>query len=154
MQLQDAKTLTLELMAAHELTANGWYFAWNNRRRAFGSCNYARKCISLSRPLVSVNELARVRNTILHEIAHALTPSAGHGPIWRMKAIALGCDGETCCHASDITMPAGTYQAKCPGCGHVYHKYRRPTSRRRHSCAKCNPHRFDERYALNYEIAR
>lgn len=36
----------------------------------------------------------KVIETILHEIAHAITPGAGHRPIWRDTAKAIGSDGE------------------------------------------------------------
>jgi hypothetical protein len=49
--------------------------------RRFGTCRYSRKLITLSRQLIELNDQARVLDTILHEIAHALAgPKTGHGP--------------------------------------------------------------------------
>ena len=39
---------------------------------------------------------ATIRDTILHEIAHALTPGQHHNDVWRRKATAIGCTGQRC----------------------------------------------------------
>ena len=40
-----------------------------------------------------------IKNTILHEIAHALVGSQhGHSQIWRKKAREIGCDASRCHH--------------------------------------------------------
>ena len=80
------------LMAAHGLTDKGWRFEWDNAARRFGQCRYSTKTISMSRQLTAQRSEAAVRNTMLHEIAHALTPGARHGYELRMKALAIGCD--------------------------------------------------------------
>lgn len=71
----------------------GWKFAWHNRVRVYGTCDYAKKTIYLSRKLTAVREDAAVVNTILHEIAHALTPGCKHNAVWKAKFISLGGDG-------------------------------------------------------------
>lgn len=38
--------------------------------------------------------ISDVRDTILHEIAHAITPGAGHIQLWKDTAISIGCSGE------------------------------------------------------------
>ena len=69
-----------DLMAEHGLTAGGWSFAFNRRKRSLGICNYTGKRIELSSAFVARNDEAAVRDTILHEIAHALAgQKAGHG---------------------------------------------------------------------------
>lgn len=40
------------------------------------------------------DEESEVIETILHEIAHAITPGAGHRPIWLQTAKSIGCHGE------------------------------------------------------------
>lgn len=37
---------------------------------------------------------AALKNTILHEIAHLLTPNQGHNEVWKVTAQQIGCDGE------------------------------------------------------------
>jgi predicted SprT family Zn-dependent metalloprotease len=47
-------------------------------------CGYAPTgTIGLSRLLVEVNDVIQVTDTILHEIAHALTLGDGHGYAWK-----------------------------------------------------------------------
>ena len=55
-----------------------------------GCCDYSWKIISLSRYYVLANEEAAVMDTVLHEIAHALTPGDGHGAKWKAACVKLG----------------------------------------------------------------
>ncbi|CAA9212541.1 MAG: hypothetical protein AVDCRST_MAG93-89 [uncultured Chloroflexia bacterium] len=85
----DARTLAQVLLDEHALY--DWTFAFNRRRRAFGLCNFQKRTIYLSAALTQLNGDAEVRDTLLHEIAHALAgPKAGHGLAWRKVALAIG----------------------------------------------------------------
>jgi predicted SprT family Zn-dependent metalloprotease len=134
------------LMAAHGLTDRGWRFQWDNAARRFGQCRYSTKTISMSRQLTMQRSEASVRNTMLHEIAHALVgPGAGHGPIWQAKALSIGCDGKRC--SDDQVTVAYKYVAKCQA-GHVAGKYlRKPRTITRKSCGKCSTS-YNPKYAL------
>ncbi|HYO07513.1 MAG TPA: SprT-like domain-containing protein, partial [Tepidisphaeraceae bacterium] len=81
MNLYAARLLTRSLMNQHGLS--DWRFDFDHARRRFGSCRPRQKLITLSRHLVFLNEEPEVRDTILHEIAHALTPGDGHGRRWK-----------------------------------------------------------------------
>ena len=72
MNLKDAEELALSLMRKHGLSH--WEFGFDRAKRRFGACNFSKKRISLSKYLTEVNEIEQVRDTILHEIAHALAP--------------------------------------------------------------------------------
>lgn len=98
MQLVDADNLAMQLMWEHGLDIeSGWGFQFDNARRRFGLCNYRTKTISLSAPLTLLNEEESVRQTLLHEIAHALVPAGEHhGSVWRAKAISIGHSGNRC----------------------------------------------------------
>jgi hypothetical protein len=88
------------LMNQHGL--DGWGFKFNNRKACAGVCKYGLKMIELSKVYITSDKTTKemIRNTILHEIAHALSGhKAGHGPVWKAKAIAIGCDGKRCCNA-------------------------------------------------------
>lgn len=88
MNLEQAETMAKSLIAEH---LQGWTFTWNNRKRAFGLCRYDDKTIQLSRVLTEVETEDATRQTVLHEIAHALAgPQAKHGPIWKAQARRLG----------------------------------------------------------------
>ncbi len=61
-----------------------------NSRYVNGQCNSISKKVSLNIDLILYQNEAKIRNTILHEIAHALTPGAGHRFKWQEKAKELG----------------------------------------------------------------
>jgi len=130
------------LMTAHGLV--GWRFQWDNAARRFGQCRHRDRVISMSRQLAIQRTDGAIRNTMLHEIAHALTPGHGHDAVWRAKAVSIGCDGKRC--SDDKVEVDYKYIARCPN-GHVAKKYiRRPKATVR-SCGTCSP-RFNAAYLL------
>ena len=133
MDLPAAKTLALTLMAQHGL--NGWRFAFDQAKRRMGSCHYGKRQISLSRHLTLLNDEATVRDTILHEIAHALTPGAKHGPAWRAVCQQIGARPSATVESHEVNIPAPTYYLVCSHCGTKIPRYRR--SRRRLVCRSC-----------------
>ena len=148
MNLTVAKILAMELMAKHGLIQNGWKFSYDNAKSRFGSCRHRKKMITLSQHLVCLNDVDRVKNTILHEIAHALTPGHRHDSVWVAKAIEIGCDGQRCYSLDETVTPQGRYIAICKGCKGEFHKHRKP--RKMSSCGKCSGGRFNMEYKLEY----
>jgi predicted SprT family Zn-dependent metalloprotease len=142
MDLQQAKELAERLMRQHQLQ-HEWTFVLDRSKVRFGKCDYRRKQISLSRCLTELNNEAEVRDTILHEIAHALAPrGAGHGPAWKSVAIAIGCNGQRC-YGSHIHRPMPKHKGTCPSCRHVIYRHRRNAL----ACARCS-NVFDAQYAF------
>ena len=88
MKLSEAQRLAVSLMREHGLAQMGWTFGWDRARRRLGACHHDKRLISLLVPLtIHDTDDARVRNTILHEIAHALVGAEhGHDYVWRCKA--------------------------------------------------------------------
>jgi len=116
----------------------GWRFAFDHARRRFGCCNFTRKTISLSRPLTLLNTEDEVRDTILHEIAHALTPRAGHGPAWRAMCVRIGAKPQRCYTEQQVVAPPrrpAPLQIGCPRCDWWVDRHRRVT--RKLVCRKC-----------------
>lgn len=98
---EDARRLAKGLMEEHGLVLEGWTFAFDAAKARLGMCNYTKKRITLSKHLVATNDSAEIKNTILHEIAHALAgKDAGHGPEWIAVARRIGCSGERCSDAN------------------------------------------------------
>ena len=100
-------------------TAGGWRFRFDHARRRFGSCRYRQKLITLSRPLTILNPEEQVRDTLLHEIAHALTPGDGHGARWKRKCREIGARPQRCYTDASVLSPPrrpAPYQYGCPAC--------------------------------------
>jgi predicted SprT family Zn-dependent metalloprotease len=114
---------------ARQLLANyglgDWSVTFNRRKREMGLCLFEPKLIQLSLHFVRLNSDELVRDTILHEIAHALVgPGHGHDPVWKKKCLEVGARPERLC--DDVNMPLGRWQAVCAGCGMLHHRHRRP----------------------------
>jgi predicted SprT family Zn-dependent metalloprotease len=146
MKLEEAKEMALGLMKQHGL--KDWKFRFDRAKKRYGCCFYYKKLISLSSILTPLREERHVKNTILHEIAHVLAgPAAGHGPEWKKVAISIGCNGERC--SNDVTFEGGTWVGECPA-GHKSYAHRKP--KRRKSCAKCYPKKFNPDYLITYRL--
>lgn len=91
-ELQEAQALAVDLMRTH--LDERWSFAFDHAKRRAGACNHTRKQISLSRYFVSRLDLEEIRQTMLHEIAHAqLGSREAHGAAWQRRARELGYTG-------------------------------------------------------------
>lgn len=89
----DAQFMAMNLMMKHGLIAQGWTFQITSRRGVImcGRCYHDRRKITLTEGHVSRHELKDVRDTILHEIAHALVGhQVGHGWEWKRKCVEIG----------------------------------------------------------------
>ena len=141
--LQEIKTLALDLMAEHNL--HDWTFVWSNAKRVMGSCNYSKKVIKLSAVASPLRDIKEVKNTILHEIAHALVGIGhNHDYVWTMKALEIGCNGDRC--SSDEINIQAKYMVKCD-CGQVHRAHRKP--KREHWC-RCKGRAFNPLETLQY----
>jgi predicted SprT family Zn-dependent metalloprotease len=129
----DAQTLARSLMNAHGL--EHWRFAFGRGKNRLGCCDYTTRTISLSADYVDLNPEPLIRNTILHEIAHALTPGAKHGPVWKSMCLRIGARAERLARASEVVMSPSKYVLACPCCNVKEPRHRRPT--RNYYCGAC-----------------
>ncbi|WP_234698877.1 SprT family zinc-dependent metalloprotease [Poriferisphaera corsica] len=131
----DAKAMAEGLMREHGLLPR-WSFGFNQRKRTLGLCDYGKKRIELSVHLVHGNDEEAVRDTLLHEIAHAIAGAkAGHGEKWKRVCIEIGARPERCDRSA--SMPKGKWMASCAGCGHEHTRHRRPLKGRTYYCREC-----------------
>ncbi|SEC03770.1 Predicted Zn-dependent metalloprotease, SprT family [Nocardioides exalbidus] len=138
MDLADARVMAQGLMAEHGL--EGWRLVFDRAKTRAGVCRPGRREIGLSRPLTQLHPVDEVRDTVLHEIAHALVgPEHGHDAVWRATALRIGCSAERCV-SSDVPRVEGGWVGTCPA-GHRRTAHRRPE--RVTSCGACTPGRFD-----------
>ncbi|MEK7233604.1 MAG: SprT-like domain-containing protein [Elusimicrobiota bacterium] len=151
MDLRAASALARQLLAQHGLA--DWHFAFDNSKLRFGVCKWNKRTIGLSRQLVRLNDEAQVRDTLLHELAHALAPrQAGHGPIWRAMAAAIGAKPERCYSSDTVAQPALPYQLRCLHCNRAVPRARRLRRGRRISCGTCSPRSFNPERLLVFEV--
>src|ERR1700677_340537 len=138
-----AMILAHELLAQHGLSHLS--LDWHRSNKSVGICHFARLApdqpwhaitITLSRGLVECNEDSLIRNTILHEIAHAKAGNAaGHGPLWKLAAIAVGAKPEAKCGLGVKEVPT-KIKATCPLCGQLHYFTRMPKRSKYCVCQK------------------
>lgn len=136
MDKRHALSLVCTLMMKHGLSH--WDFKFDHSVSRFGACWYHKRLITLSAKLVELNDETQVRDTILHEIAHALAGhGAGHGPIWKQVCRTIGAKPQRCYSQSDVVQPKAKLKAICGVCDHVTYRNRRPKRGAVLCCGKC-----------------
>lgn len=129
--IRDARVL----MNMHGLT--GWTLQFNSLKYSAGRTKYSTRTISLSRPIVALWEPEQVRDTVLHEIAHALVGQGhGHDDVWRRMALSIGCDGKAKYSATEHAAVPAKWTGTCSE-GHTYHRHRLTARARSGSCHYC-----------------
>ena len=98
--LMKCEAMAAALINKH-LPGKGWGFEFDRARKRGGQCQLGPKIITMSRLLVPLWTDEQVRQTLLHEIAHALTSEArlnergsgSHGSAWLGAARSIGYVG-------------------------------------------------------------
>jgi predicted SprT family Zn-dependent metalloprotease len=139
MDLESAKRLAEGLLYEHGLP--GWSFRFDHSRRRFGVCIPGGKRIQLSRHLTRLNGEAQVKDTILHEIAHAIAfvehgPNVAHDRRWKKIAAAIGAEPRTKYDAASVETPQLRYIVKCAHHGILGQRARKWHGPR--SCSRCH----------------
>jgi len=155
MYIHQAITLAKNLIRNHP-ELRYWKITANNRKSSSGVCCYNKKEIQLSRFLIPVFTDEEIRETIIHEIAHALTCGHHHDEIWKKKCVELGGNGHTCysdegykdgkAGCKNFEEKTAKYILICPECGEKIYRYRRPTAPS--SCGKHGGTRYNPKYKL------
>lgn len=148
MELQKAKAKATELIEQH---CPDFTFKFDNAKVRFGCCNYRTKTISLSKHLVAMNDEAKVTDTILHEIAHAIVGKKhNHDFVWRAKAIEIGCDGNRCYDGNKVSRPKGKFTYECPECNKEHNYHRR--LKRATACGDCCREKNFGRFSYDFQL--
>jgi len=130
-ELNAIAELARELMARHQLSH--WSFQFDHGTKRAGCCHYKTQVISVSIEYAKHSSEAEIKDTILHEIAHALVGKAhNHDAVWKAKAVEIGCSGQRC-HDVEFTPPR--YIVKCQNNCWVATAERK---RRGSVCKKCH----------------
>lgn len=142
-KLAHIETLARALMVSHQLYY--WRFKWNNAKHFAGMCKYRSEIIVLSKPLALLRSFENTRDTILHEIAHALVGGKqGHNEVWKSKALEIGCNGERCYDDAHLEP---RFVGTCPN-GHTIKRHRR----NRISCSRCSS-KFNPELLFKWSIS-
>ena len=96
----DATKLLRQVLDANGLSAWHLRLTTDLTKPFLGMCMPKDKCIILNAHHIDTHPDAEIENTILHEVAHALTVGHGHDDVWATKARELGCSN---------TLPCSTY---------------------------------------------
>ena len=134
---RDIETLAQQLLQQHGLFTQGWTFHWDGGKTRAGVCRYSNKTICVSRNILDHPraDVGYIRNIILHEIAHALTPGHNHDDTWQRVALQIGCDGRRCHDLGTLSTP--NYRLSCP-CGNVRgDRFRLDKALLQHQCKAC-----------------
>lgn len=124
--LKKYENIVSKLFTEHGLS--DWKFVWNNRtsNRTWGICKYAPKEIHINKKYALHAPQEDVIDTIIHEVAHALTRGDGHGERWKAKCRELGCKDEQFKSLSKkLTNKLSRYKGTCPTCGHTIYSGRK-----------------------------
>lgn len=132
-RLAETASLAERLMSEHGLSE--WSFQFDDASRRAGCCDYGTKVISLASQYALTATPTEVRDTILHEIAHALVgPRHNHDSVWKATARSIGCTGDRC---HSVAFAPSKYIVSCPRCG--WHE-RANRKERDFVCKTCRGH--------------
>lgn len=132
------KLLAIQLMRQHGLLPK-WRFEFNNRKRGLGLCAYSKTTIFVSRFHCAKDSDEEIRDTILHEIAHALTgPSPNpHGEQWQLNCLKVGAKPERCAARGATVEVQGNWFGVCPNCNKEFNFHREPKYKTNRWCLAC-----------------
>lgn len=153
--IERARRMAAELMEQHGVA--GWELVIGSSREDAGGIQFRKVrgrwdgkpgTLRLSGPLMSLWAEDHQRDTILHEIAHALCPDDYHGPLWRYHAARIGANPTPYWGEAGEQRIDRDWIGTCPG-GHTHQNHRRKPTKV-WSCTQCNPDGFDERFIITW----
>jgi predicted SprT family Zn-dependent metalloprotease len=152
MELQETTILANKLLRKHGLTQKGWIFQFDNSLKRFGVCRYRSRIIGMSKKLTLLNNVIEVKDTILHEIAHAIAGhKAGHGEEWKEICIEIGARPNRCYSSDEIVTPELKYFAVCGSCKTIHQKSKIIKRNYRRACL-CQSHLpWDKKTLLTFK---
>jgi predicted SprT family Zn-dependent metalloprotease len=161
MGLESLQSLSERLLKKHGLKKKGWTFKFNRATRTFGICDFNKRSISISKRITEINikkNPEEIVDTILHEIAHAMTfelygtKVKAHGDEWKGICNKIGASTETYYDPNNIIELKEQHVYKCPLCLKEYildYKEKDPIA-----CPICvtyyNEDYFFRKYSLTY----
>ena len=100
-RLDSVAAMARQLMDLHGLA--DWTLAFVEAGGRLGDCIHDDRVIRIARAHALDHREEQVRDTVLHEIAHALAgPEAGHGPQWKAIARRIGATPTARAHETEL----------------------------------------------------
>lgn len=128
---------------------SAWELSFSDQKRHLGYCRPKKRVISISCAFMEKNPFPIIRDTLLHEIAHALhfldSGKTDHSNAWKKYALKVGCKPKRCADNEGLNMPEGNYVGVCPACNRTTNFYRKV--RRSYSCSHCTK-KYDPKFRL------
>jgi len=119
-RISQIEQLANRMLARHHLRS--WSFRFDHATRRAGCCNYRDKTITISFDLAQRGSDADIRDTILHEVAHAIVGKKhNHDAVWKAKAMEIGCSGERT-HRLEFSPPKWTVRCENDCWSHTAHR--------------------------------
>ncbi len=140
MNQRDAIKLLRGLMNQHNL--QDWKIRFNDRVSSAGLCSYSKKTIYLSKKFIKHADYDAIKNTCLHEIAHALDCKrrfrSDHSIHFQMICREIGCDYNQHSNRNDLFGDKyNKWNYTCQGCGKSIGTSRKLKNMDRRTCRKC-----------------
>ncbi len=137
--LVEIEALAAGLLRTHELASGlgpGWRFHFEATANRAGVCHHRTKTIAMAVSFALRAGPRDIRDTLLHEIAHAIVgPTHHHDRVWKAKAREIGCSAERC---TTIAHSAGRWIARCASCRRTWVRHRLTARLRRGvRCGRC-----------------
>lgn len=124
----------------------GYYIQLGRAKVMAGSCHFSPTKIVISSKCIHNFTDMGLRNTVLHEVIHAITPREKHGGRWLEIATAYNkCEDLVLFTGKISQYYHSTYEERyarcnwvleCPDCGRVFFRIRRPSEAMVHKGCK------------------
>ena len=112
-QVEDHAAQLLERHLNTGAPTTRWRFHFETATGRAGICRHDNRTIALSVSYVLRAPWADIRDTLLHEIVHAIVgPGHAHDAVWQAAARRIGCTARRC---STVTHSLKRWIGECPG---------------------------------------
>lgn len=155
---REVTQLAQTLMSEHNLNWPAWGFRMSRHKLAIGRCEWRRYnsgMIMFSKNFLHLPD-SEIRDTILHEIAHALAGlGAKHGPAWKEKCIEIGARPDEFADIKREDRIEFKWTGVCIN-GHTTSRHALTDKAKRMACGTCcrtySNGRFDARFKFEWHL--
>ncbi len=135
-QVEDHAVKLLERHLNTGAAATWWRFRFETATGRAGICRYTTRTIALSVSYVLRAPWDDIRDTLLHEVAHAIVgPGHAHDAVWQTAARRIRCTANRC---STVAHSRKRWVGECPTCRDRWFRQRLTEKvRQRAICPRC-----------------